>query len=201
MIYSCCFCGDSGVGKTALTSKIDQGGFSQHPAITIGTGFVTLTRPDDTRIQIWDTAGQEKYGCLMPMYFRSSQVFFVVYDITRAESFHRAIGYWYAEILGNAKTARPRIVLVGNKSDLELSRAVNVDDGMDAKTKLDIFAFVEVSAKHTSREQLCDIIHAMCVSCPFDNHTTYSEPPPRGAWGAHTLRMLADMPSSPSTCC
>lgn len=170
--YSCCFCGESGVGKSALVKKIGEDEFANHPAITIGTGFTIVTRPDGTRIRLWDTAGQERYGCLVPMYFRTSQVFFVVYDISHLESFHRAIGYWYNEVIRNSRNIRKRIVLVGNKSDLESMRQVTIDNGMDAKSKLDIFAFVEVSAKHTSGEQLCDIVHAMCDSCLLSSDST-----------------------------
>lgn len=196
MIHGCCLCGDSGVGKTALVSKIEQGGFTRHPPATIGAGMVTLACPDGTRIQIWDTAGQEKYDCIMPMYFRLSRVFFIVYDITREASFHRAIGYWYAKIIDNAKTLRPRVVLVGNKSDLELSRAISIDTGMDAKSKLGLFAFIEVSAKHTSREQLRDILHSMCASSSVDDHAT--SPVHRPSEGS--LWSLVDA-SSMASCC
>ena len=40
---------------------------------------------EDTPIkyQIWDTAGQEKYHSLAPMYYRGAAAAIVVYDITR----------------------------------------------------------------------------------------------------------------------
>lgn len=72
--------------------------------------------------KIWDTAGQEKYRSLAPMYYRGSQAAILVYDITKPGSF-TALKDWVCELKNNAP---PDLVLAvcGNKSDLELDRIV-----------------------------------------------------------------------------
>ena len=52
---------------------------------TVGIDFLTKTMYVDdkmVRMQIWDTAGQEKFHCLIPQYIQDSSVAIVVYDIT-----------------------------------------------------------------------------------------------------------------------
>jgi Ras-related protein Rab-22 len=74
------------------------------------------------RIQIWDTAGQEKYHSLAPMYYRGAAAAIVVYDITRKPSY-ATLQTWVEEL---KKHGPPNIVLAvaGNKSDLEDRRSV-----------------------------------------------------------------------------
>merc|ERR1719403_350883 len=47
--------------------------------------------------QIWDTAGQEKFKSLVPMYYKGAQAALVVYDITDRESFENSKG-WVNEL-------------------------------------------------------------------------------------------------------
>ena len=42
------------------------------------------------KFDIWDTAGQEKFRSLTPMYYRNSNAAIIVYDISNANSFERA---------------------------------------------------------------------------------------------------------------
>jgi GTPase SAR1 family protein len=65
-------------------------------------------------MQIWDTAGQEKYRELAPMYYRSADVALLVYDATTAES-PGAMENWMADPHGRAAT---KIIIVGNKSNV-----------------------------------------------------------------------------------
>ncbi len=69
------------------------------------------------RVQIWDTAGQEQFKSITRSYYKNSVCSFLVYDITRKESFDN-IKTWLEECKQNSpKTIM--IVLVGNKLDLE----------------------------------------------------------------------------------
>ncbi|OQR66765.1 ras-related protein Rab-21-like [Tropilaelaps mercedesae] len=73
-------------------------------------------------LAIWDTAGQEIFHALGPIYYRDSNGALLVYDITDEDSF-RKVKTWVLELnkmLGDQVV----LVLVGNKSDLEASRAV-----------------------------------------------------------------------------
>jgi hypothetical protein len=72
------------------------------------------------KYQIWDTAGQEKYHSLAPMYYRGAAAAIIVYDITRASSF-QTLKNWVRELqqLGPENIV---IAVCGNKSDLEDKR-------------------------------------------------------------------------------
>lgn len=48
-----------------------------------------------------DTAGQERYASLAPLYYRGASAAAVVYDITSAESFQKA-KHWVSELHKNA---------------------------------------------------------------------------------------------------
>lgn len=63
-----------------------------------------------------DTAGQERFHSLAPMYYRNAAAAVVVYDITKAASLEKAKA-WVKEL---QRQANPNIViaLVGNKLDL-----------------------------------------------------------------------------------
>ena len=78
--------GDSGVGKSNLLSRFTRTEFNLESKSTIGVEFATKsiqTEGKTIKAQIWDTAGQEKYHSMAPMYYRGASAAIVVYDITR----------------------------------------------------------------------------------------------------------------------
>ena len=83
--YKCVFLGDVGSGKTSIIKSFMYGSFDQNYQATIGIDFLSKTMylEDRTvRLQIWDSAGQERFRSLIPSYIRDSSVAVVVYDIT-----------------------------------------------------------------------------------------------------------------------
>ena len=80
--------GDSNVGKTSLINRFVLDRFDPHSAPTLTVGFrsKTVTLPDrgnaKIKLQIWDTAGQEKYQALTKSYYKDTDGAIVVYDIT-----------------------------------------------------------------------------------------------------------------------
>ena len=117
--------GDSGVGKTSIVSQYVSGKCSDSVKPTIGAAFVTKEFNMDGRqieLLIWDTAGQEVYRGLAPMYYRSALIAIIVYDVTRAQSFD-SVNYWIKELKTNVD-GNIIILVCGNKTDLEESRVV-----------------------------------------------------------------------------
>lgn len=85
-----CILGDSGVGKSSLVQRFVHNTFSIANESTIGASFMTKTlivNQKTVKLNIWDTAGQEKYRALAPMYYRGAAACVIVYDVTSAASF------------------------------------------------------------------------------------------------------------------
>ena len=139
------FVGDSGVGKTAMIKNINEEPYMDLHESSIGIDFYPkkiIYKGIEIRLQIWDTAGQEKYKGLIPGYIRNTALVFLVYDISSKESFQH-LNEWieFIKSLENVK-----IVLCGNKIDLENERQVTKKEGEDFSKERNM-VFHEVSAK------------------------------------------------------
>jgi len=139
--------GDMGVGKSSIALRLVHDQFNANSVTTVGavcwTKSVT-TKNGPVKLQLWDTAGQDRYHALAPLYYRGASVAVVVYDITRKETFG-TLQDWVKEL----KMQGPSnilIAVVGNKADLAEKREVEREDGEKfAKEINGIFA--ETSAK------------------------------------------------------
>lgn len=83
--YKVVLVGDISVGKTSIISRFIDSTFKDVYDPSIGVDFSSKTirfRGRHLKMQMWDTAGQEKYKSLIPSYIRGSSIIFLVYDIT-----------------------------------------------------------------------------------------------------------------------
>ena len=96
------------------------------------------------KLQIWDTAGQEKFRTITSSYYRGAHGVIVVYDVTNRESFNN-VKNWMGEITRYASENVNR-VLVGNKCDIDSKKAVTTEEGKELADSLGI-PFMETSAK------------------------------------------------------
>lgn len=145
--YKIIFLGDQCVGKSSILNRFYQDRFEPEYQATIGLDFHSKNATingSNVRLLLYDTAGQEKFKSLIPMYIRDANIIIVVYDITLKDSFtHTA--HWVNETK-DLKRDDAIFCLVGNKIDLEDKRTVSTKEGEDyAKEKG--FLFMEVSAK------------------------------------------------------
>jgi len=121
--------GEGCVGKTSLMLRFINDQFNDKHISTVQAAFMKKKLRignNSVELAIWDTAGQERYHALSPIYYRGSNGAFLVYDITDIDSFQR-IKNWVKELrtaLGNDVV----LCIVGNKSDLEKSRNVSIQD-------------------------------------------------------------------------
>ena len=139
--------GESKVGKTSVIKKYTQNKFGGVYLTTVGVDFQDkIINIDDKkiRLQIWDTAGQERFRNITKNYFNSSNGFLLIYDITDKDSLVH-LNFWSAQIQLNAPE-KSKCVLVGNKCDLEGSRAVSTEEGKMYAEKNKI-KFFETSAQ------------------------------------------------------
>jgi Ras-related protein Rab-11A len=142
--------GESSVGKTNLLLRFMRNEFDQAQRPTIGMDFFTKELTDDEysiKVQFWDTAGQEKYKSLASAYYKVSNGVILVYDVTQRHTFER-LEHWLAEIRANSPT-KLKMMLIGNKTDIEIDRQVSSDEGKEFAMKNDMF-FWETSAKTNS---------------------------------------------------
>merc|ERR1711920_836343 len=139
--------GDSAVGKSSLVLRFVRGQFFEYQESTIGAAFLTQTvsLSDSTvKFEIWDTAWQERYHSLAPMYYRGAAAAVIVYDITNQDSFARAKS-WVREL---QRQGNPDLVmaLAGNKADLSEKRKVEPSEAESYAAENGLF-FMETSAK------------------------------------------------------
>ena len=112
---------------------------------TIGVDFATKMiefRDNSIKLQIWDSAGQERYKALIPSYVRGAAIIFIIYDISDQKSFLN-IETWI-NFIKQVNTDESLLILCGNKNDLD--RQVNYKDGYELAQKNGMM-FFETSAK------------------------------------------------------
>eukprot|EP00039_Didymoeca_costata_P018296 m.332942 g.332942 ORF g.332942 m.332942 type:complete len:204 (+) comp17034_c0_seq1:118-729(+) len=85
--------GHSGVGKTAIVTRLTKNIFCQANDITLGASFF-MKEWRGLLVAVWDTAGSEKFAPLTSWYLRRSDAALVVYDVTDQKSFERAKVFW-----------------------------------------------------------------------------------------------------------
>ena len=120
--------GDSGVGKTCIISRYISGTFDENSATTNGASYCSKNvnyekLGKNLLLDIWDTAGQEKYKALTKFFYKDAAVCILVYDITRKETFDNLKNFWYSQLKENSGS---NVVLgvAGNKCDLYESEEV-----------------------------------------------------------------------------
>ena len=146
MMFKVVLVGDSFVGKTNIMSKYLKNEFHEDSKATVGVEFGSKQFTIDghsVKSQIWDTAGQERYKAITSAYYKGAKGAFIVYDITRKNSFE-SVEKWVSDVTSVADK-KITIVLIGNKSDLEDQRQVTKEEAQDKANKLEI-AFMETSA-------------------------------------------------------
>ena len=145
--YKLIFLGDQYAGKSSILNRFYQDKFEQDYQATIGLDFhsknVNINGTPE-RLLLYDTAGQEKFKSLIPMYIRDANIILVVYDITNKDSFVHT-EHWVNETK-DLKREDAIFVLVGNKIDLEENRIIQSKEAEDFANEKG-FLFYEVSAK------------------------------------------------------
>lgn len=115
--------GDLGVGKTSIIKRYVHQIFSHYYRATIGVDFALKVIQWDNntviRLQLWDIAGQERYGNMTRVYYREAVGALVVFDVTRASTFE-AVLKWKDDLDSKVTLNHGRpvpAVLLANKSD------------------------------------------------------------------------------------
>lgn len=148
-LYKILIVGESGVGKSSILLRFCDEPFIQSYISTIGVDFKIRTLNINDKIyklQIWDTAGQEKFRTITSSYYRGAHGVLLVYDVTDKNTFN-ALSLWCEEI--NRYINGTAIIIIGNKIDMSKKRVVDYNE---ARTFAEVnnYSFFETSAKDDS---------------------------------------------------
>ena len=145
--YKLIFLGDQSVGKSCILNRFMNDTFTEEYQATIGLDFQSKNVQidnQDIHLLLYDTAGQEKFRSLIPMYTRDANIILLVYDISSKDSFVHLTD-WLNDLTTINKD-EVIFAVVGNKIDLEEQRVVKLEEGENFAKEHD-FIFAEVSAK------------------------------------------------------
>ena len=144
-IFKIVLIGDTSVGKSCLLTRFADDQFTDNYVTTIGVDFrfkTMIVMDKIIKVQVWDTAGEERYRSITNAYYRGAEGILIVFDLTNEESF-KSIQNWINEV--TVFTGKDVIIIcLGNKSDLKSEISKNTIDEFKKKTNLEIF---NVSAK------------------------------------------------------
>ena len=141
--------GETGVGKTSIITRYIANSFSQVVMTSTGSSFfskkIEINENKRVKLQICDTAGQEKYRSLAKIFYQSASVAILVYDVTLKRTFENLKEYWVGEIKANAPDDII-LAIAANKSDDYINQEVNIQEAKDLAKSLNAI-FVCTSAK------------------------------------------------------
>jgi small GTP-binding protein len=140
------FLGEMRVGKTSIITQFVSGVCPADVQPTVAVAYQTArisVGDTEHELHIWDTAGQELYRSLMPMYCRNVGIAIIVFDVCERKSYE-AVEYWAGELRTNCEV-RLVIALCGNKIDREGDREVTTDEATELAAQLRM-VYVETSA-------------------------------------------------------
>ena len=146
-IFKVLLLGNSDVGKSSLLLRFVDSVWNVAFVPTIGVDFKVKTleiNNKKVKMQIWDTAGEERFRTVVSTYFRGAHGILLLYDVTNRDSF-KNLENWLIEIEKNSSEKVLKILL-GNKCDLNDDREIQPDEGR-AFADRNGMEFMETSAK------------------------------------------------------
>ena len=147
-LYKILLLGDVAVGKSCLLLRYCENSFQESHLSTIGLDFrlkkITLDDNRKIKVQIWDTAGEDRFRAITKNYYRGANGILLLYDVTDQGSFDR-IREWI-DIIKEETSEGIIIYLVANKIDLKNKRIITNADGKKISEEYKI-SYFETSAK------------------------------------------------------
>jgi Ras-related protein Rab-1A len=146
-IFKILLIGDSFVGKSSILIRYADKIFDQEFDTTIGVDFrIKMLDIEDKKVklQIWDSAGQDRFRSIVSSYYRNCQGIIMVFDVSNRDSFSN-IKDWWEEIKKYANE-NVRLILVGNKNDL-YEKKISYEEAKEFADMLNI-KYIETSVKN-----------------------------------------------------
>ena len=132
--------GDGAVGKTAIRERYLGKGFQSTYMMTIGADFAIKEQEiheKTVKFQIWDLAGQTRFGAVRSVYYLGCLGGLLLYDVTRPESYQNLTSWIQEYWKNNGKGIIP-VVILGNKVDLrdQFPNSISPEQGQEFCEKL-----------------------------------------------------------------
>ena len=144
--YKILLLGDSSVGKTCLLLRYCDNTYNTGHIATIGLDYRFKTIDFENlklKLQIWDTAGQDRFRSITQSYYKGAHGVLLVYDVTSRESFNN-VKTWISQIREHSPK-NITLFLIGNKID-SVERQVEKEE-VEEFAKENNCTFIEASAK------------------------------------------------------
>ena len=155
--------GDLSVGKTSFIYRFIEDKFDSYQITTTGLDLKTADIILDNkkiRVQLWDTAGEEKFNSITKNLILRVQGIIILFDLTNKESFEN-LGSWI-EIIRDHCGNKMQMLIVGNKNDLEEEKDIDEED-IHKFVKAEKIKFIKTSCQTGENikkavEMICKII-------------------------------------------
>ena len=138
--------GNSGVGKTSIILRYTKNEYNENILSSRGVSYsskIVKVNNKDVQLDLWDTAGQEKFRSLGMYFYKDSYIVILVYDITNRDSFEDLKNVWYNDLkkYGEQYTV---LAVVGNKCEMyEAENTVSEEEARQfAEEKNAVFMLV-----------------------------------------------------------
>lgn len=165
--------GESGVGKTCIISRYIKNIFDPSAVSTLGASYVSkiLSFPEyndqEVQLDIWDTAGQEKYRSLAHVLYKNAKVIIFVFDITSKKSYDAMTNFWYKTVSENILSP-PIYAVAANKSDLYENEQVDEKTAKEFAQKIGAIFKLTSALNSSGIDQLFDYIGKKLIDNTFD---------------------------------
>jgi small GTP-binding protein len=155
-------------GKTCIISQYVSGEFSENQLATLSPAFVQKVVEVEGKaitLEIWDTAGEERFKSLSHLFYRDAEAGIVVFSLVEHGSLARASEE--IAVLSKERDDQVKVFLVGNKCDLATERTVSAEEGRQLAQSAKA-AYFETSAKTAVNihELFRAVADSMCSSLP-----------------------------------
>ena len=161
--FKICLLGNYGTGKTSIMERKVKGTYNEYVESTIGAAFHTYRHTIDDmymKIDVWDTAGSERYEALSPMYFRCTDTLLLVYDVNSNDCYN-SIKKWINIVNKSGLVDNVPIIIIGNKIDLEETKESKILlDYVNKNIDKNILNHIYISCKTGQNiDELFSLIH------------------------------------------
>ncbi len=162
--------GETSVGKTSIISRFASNSFNPNTLSSLSAQFVSKTVEIDgksLKLDLWDTAGQEKYRALAKIFYKDARVIIFVYDITNEKTFEEIKNYWYNETKENVEEDVIYCV-VGNKNDLYEEEKVSEKEAQEYADQINAIFKSTSALSNTGIPNLFDNVVRKILNPNFD---------------------------------